>query len=187
MDPSWRQPPHSHSPGSLLDGGEPGPHRRPHKAESSLSREIVELTGVLTRGRKARSESSSWSAPWDRSLMVGGRVKGTGHRHDAIFLQPLQPIPPMLSVSFRAQERSRTALFQRRRRLVLDGSEHGRTMIDSGGQTAARSQAARTKAFLITHDPPPRSRLANRRNRECTQGGAPWHATRCSFNEACRT
>ena len=34
-----------------------------------------------------------------------------------------------------------------RRRLVLDGSEHSRTMIESGGQTAARSQAARTKAF----------------------------------------
>jgi hypothetical protein len=27
-----------------------------------------------------------WSAPWDRSLMAGGRVKGTGHRHDAFFL-----------------------------------------------------------------------------------------------------
>ena len=32
-----------------------------------------------------------------------------------------------------------------RRRLVLDGSEHSRTMIESGGQTAARSQAARAK------------------------------------------
>ena len=44
-----------------------------------------------------------------------------------------------------------------------------------------------TNPILITHDPPPRSRLANRRNRECTQGGVRWHATRCSFNEACRT
>ena len=41
------------------------------------------------------------------------------------------------SPSFRAQEGSRTALLQRRRRLVLNGSEHGRTMIGSGEPTAA--------------------------------------------------
>ena len=78
----------------------------------------------------------------------GWSCQGHGPQARRFFsLQPLQPILPMVGVSFRAQERSRTALLQRRRRRVLDGSEHGRTMIDSGGQTAARSQAARTKAF----------------------------------------
>jgi hypothetical protein len=42
---------------------------------------------------------------------------------------------------------------------------------------------ATRRSFLITHNSPPRSRVANRRNHECTQGGAPWQATRCSFNE----
>jgi hypothetical protein len=58
------------------------------------------------------------------------RARATGTTF--FFLQPLQPILPVLSHSFRAQERSRTALLQRRRRLVLDGSEHGRTMMGSG-------------------------------------------------------
>ena len=37
--------------------------------------------------------------------------------------------------------------------------------------------------MILRHGPA----LQNRRNRECTQGGARWHATRCSFNEACQT
>jgi hypothetical protein len=68
----------------------------------------------------------------DRSLMAGGRVKGHGPRLFFLLCNHSSSIPTMPSPSFRAQERSRTALLQRRRRRVLDGSEHGRTMMDGG-------------------------------------------------------
>jgi hypothetical protein len=67
----------------------------------------------------------------------------------------------MPSPSFRAQVRSRTALLQRRRRLVLDGAEHGRTMmgigetssgcIACGNRTAFASPQARRRAVRFRY------------------------------------
>lgn len=64
--------------------------------------------------------------------MAGGRVKGTGHerrtfssRATSAHFHDAEPILPRAGAV-------KDGAFQRRRRLVLDGCEHGRTMIDRG-------------------------------------------------------
>ena len=52
------------------------------------------------------------------------------------------------------------ALLQRRRRLVLDGSEHGRTMIDSGGPGDPGRRAARTRTFAAPWSSEKRRRIS---------------------------